>query len=146
MVLPRAIHWAFITAACLCFTAVLGLFFWLYNWNWSVFAGLVGAQYGFAVGIVVLVKVPTKAQIAGIGAITGMGIDQIITSASHSEGTTAITGLAKVVANLIASTTSATQETGLPLPAQFPLSVGFWIFFVVVGVIMLFGSLEEASE
>jgi hypothetical protein len=146
MKVPRAVFWAVVTAVFLVFTAVLGILFAAFGWPWAIFAGIVGAQFGLAFGVVILVKVPAKAQIAAVGAITGMGIDQIISSASKSESVSGISTLAKVVSNIVSSATSATEQTGLPSPAQFPLSVGLWIFFGIVGLMMLFGSLEPTSD
>ena len=146
MTVPRALQWAILTAFFLGFTAVLALVFWWLDWNWTVYGGIIGAQFGFAVGIVVLVRIAPKVQLAGVGAIAGMGVDQIVGAASRSDSVTAITALAGVVSNTIHSAPTATQQTGIPSPSQLPLSVGLWIFFVVLGVMMMFGSLEPDAK
>ncbi len=142
----RALYWALVTLGFIAFTAILGVVFHQFRLPWQLYAAIVGVQFAIACGVVVLVNIHPKAQIAAVGAISGMGLDQMIGSANESESLTAIDTLAKIVVNTVSSITNATGETGLPAPQRLTLSVGLWSFFIALALIMLFGSLEPSSD
>jgi hypothetical protein len=146
MALPRAIHWLVVTVVFLSILAGITSAFYVLDWSWTVYGVLIGAIFGLVVGVAVLVKVSTKVQIAVVGAVTGMGADLLVTATQAQGPKTAITSIATLVANVIGAATSAAQQTGLPHPSETPLAVGLWVFAGVLGILMLFGALEERTS
>ena len=146
MPLSRALIYAGITFIFLLIILALTLLFYYLNLNWAIYGGIVGSLFGFVAGTIILVKVPTKLQIGGIGAVTGMGLDQMVNSLHGTNGTTVVDAIANIVAKLINSVIHATEKTGIPNPSIFPLSIGIWLFLIVIAIMMLFASLEEKEE
>jgi hypothetical protein len=113
--------------------------------SWTIFGGATGAIFGLVIGFIVIVKVPQKIQIAGVGAICGIGTDQILNTLQNKDSNNVIGSLSKMVGGLVNSVIFATIDTGMPAPPAIPVSVGFWICTIVIAIMMLFGSLEKES-
>lgn len=138
--------------------AVITLLFYSYEWNWTVYCILLGIVLGLTAGVVVLVRIPGKVQIAGLGAITGVGLDSIITVGLGESSKSALNSLAGLIANVIAairetSVIGAIQQPDLDAGSEtvlqaelfgtYAMTVGLWVFFIVLGLMMLFGAIAD---
>lgn len=114
--------------------------------NWTIFGIVMGVIFGLTIGYFIIVKVPKKVQIAGVGVVTGMGIDWLASISKESGPQTAINSLATLISNVIVASKEAAAQAGLPSLPEKPISIGLWVFFIVLGLLMLFSSLEKEKE
>jgi hypothetical protein len=146
MMRPRqALRYVLITAGYVILIGVITGIFIRIGKYWILYSIIMGVIFGLTIGFVMLVKVSKKVQIAIFGAIAGMGVDLLVTGFEKGGPHTAINSLATLISDIIVALQTAAAKTGLPSLSEACLSVGLWVFFGVLGLLMLFGSLEESA-
>ena len=144
--LPRAARAVVASAVFIAAITLITLAFYNFHWSWILYAILVAVLFGLLAGFVVLTRVPKNAQVALIGAFTGMAIDLGATASLEGAPTTALNSLAGLVTNTVRSVMGAARRTGLPDPLEVPLAAGLWVFIAVLGLVMLFGLIFEPQN
>ncbi len=146
MPLNRAIIRVIIVALYVVILGGITYLFYSYGWNWSVYSAIMGSILALTLGLVILVKVSRSTQIGVFGAVVGMGADQLTGAIQGAEAASLINALAGFVTNIILSMVKAAQDTSITSPTQSQLSFGVWAFLLVLGLLLLLGSLDGTEE
>ncbi|HKJ67202.1 MAG TPA: hypothetical protein VKA68_04545 [bacterium] len=140
---PKVIRTAYYVLVFVSFLVILTWIFYHFQWSWTWYGAILGMMFGLIIGMLILIKVPSKVQAAGFGAVAGVGTDFAITRLSSDTATTAINSLASFISNSVDVVDTAARTTGVLDPEKLPLTVGMWVFVIVVGLMMLLGSIME---
>ena len=115
----------------------------VHRWNlkWTYYGAAVGVVVGLIAGTVIIFRVPLAAQYVVLGAFLGMGADGLTALAQPSGPRTAISALARAVAELV----TASRQAGAPRGAEKPIAAGVWSAFGTIFLMILLGLLEATA-
>ena len=107
----------------------------------TLIAVVLGVLVGGLTGMAIIRRVPLKVQLAGLGAIFGMGLDELVNVAQGNVPQTAIHALARLVKQTVDAVVTDIPPIASPDPVAWAL--GIWVFFGTVAVILLIGLLPS---
>jgi hypothetical protein len=140
-----ALRLALIAAAMFVGYVVLTFAFKYLSLDWSWYAVLVGGFLGVFVGYILIVAVPYKVQLVGVGSLLGLGADWVSASLKPGGGTALLGALASFISDQHGAINKALQQTGLSPLSDVPVTIGLWAFVIMVAVLMAFGTTEQPT-
>lgn len=105
----------------------------------TLMAVVIGILVGGLAGTAIIRRVPLKVQLTGLGAVLGMGLDELTNIAQGNAPQTAIHALARLVKQTVEAVVTDLPPIGSPDPAAWAL--GMWVGLGTIAVVLLFGLL-----